>query len=105
MPKDDVPCHDCGMDTTNEYYIVDELLWNKAIGGHEHYLDDPCTCRIRFLCIGCLECRIGRRLFASDFPSPILVACNYQLLGKKSARLLNRMNTSRIRKRHEQSEQ
>ena len=59
------PCDDCGTDTTPctgrrgcrhigrwEYYMVRADLWPTGA---------------RFLCIGCLERRIGRRLDADDF--------------------------------------
>jgi hypothetical protein len=70
------PCYDCGTDTTPctgkrdcphngwEWYEVREDVWDAAgmtnIGGRA------------YLCIGCLEQRIGRRLTAGDFaPVPI----------------------------------
>src|SRR5215813_2211105 len=56
-------CEDCGMDTTPctgkrgcrhrgrwEYYMVHDALWRKA------------KMRSGFLCIGCLERRLGRML-------------------------------------------
>src|SRR4051794_17419660 len=58
------PCHDCGTDTLPtdygpraEWYMVHNDIWDQAgmqpLGG--------------YLCIGCLELRIGRRLNANDF--------------------------------------
>jgi hypothetical protein len=61
------PCADCGMETTPglenreppigqwEYYMVRNAVW-KAAG-----------MRSGFLCIGCLEDRLGRRLSSRDF--------------------------------------
>lgn len=61
-------CADCGRDTTPwkftrpaggwEWYMVTAELWERAT------FADPA----RFLCIGCLENRLGRTLNARDFP-------------------------------------
>jgi hypothetical protein len=63
-------CKDCGMDTTPitgkrscrhkgrwEYYMVHGALWRKA----KMHSDGG------FLCIGCLERRLGRMLTVNDF--------------------------------------
>jgi hypothetical protein len=63
-----VPCNDCGVNTipaTNErggtpkgcceYYMVHDELWAKA------------GMKNGFLCVGCLEQRLGRELIAGDF--------------------------------------
>jgi hypothetical protein len=62
-------CDDCGMDvlphdedgrrTADEWYMVHDDVWAAATtdGGQP-----------RYLCIGCLETRIGRRLTPADFP-------------------------------------
>lgn len=56
------PCHDCGINTLPlnypdraEYYMVTKTIW-EAHG-----------CERGFLCIGCLETRLGRMLTAADF--------------------------------------
>jgi hypothetical protein len=51
-------CADCGLDTLalDEYYVVWPELWNRV------------AARDEFLCIGCLEDRLKRRLCAADFP-------------------------------------
>src|SRR5262249_31316161 len=62
-------CADCGVDTTPctgrrgcrhtgrwEYYVVRNEIW-RAVG-----MEDG------FLCIGCLEARLRRRLTRRDFP-------------------------------------
>ena len=56
------PCHDCGINTLPldfpdraEWYMVTNKIW-KAHG-----------CGEGFLCIGCLEKRMGRTLTAKDF--------------------------------------
>lgn len=47
-------CSDCGTNTRSEYYMVWDHIW-------EVYGADP------FLCIGCLEDRMGRELWGGDF--------------------------------------
>lgn len=51
-------CSDCGIDTReiDEYYMVHFELWEQVIPE-----------RNGFLCIGCLEERLGRELNAEDF--------------------------------------
>jgi hypothetical protein len=51
-------CVDCRMQTLGvEFYIVDDAVWLASGLGK----DDG------FLCIGCLEHRIGRQLMRADF--------------------------------------
>jgi hypothetical protein len=59
------PCHDCGRDTLPtdwgsraEWYMVHDHVW--AAAGMDG-MDSG------FLCIGCLEARLGRRLTPGDF--------------------------------------
>lgn len=58
-----LPCKDCGVDTGHgsngirEYYVVQDDLWKKSRMKH----DDG------YLCVGCLEKRIGRQLHFTDF--------------------------------------
>jgi hypothetical protein len=53
------PCLDCGEDTHPlEWYTVWDHIWAEA-GMHTHG---------GWLCIGCLERRLLRRLRRSDFP-------------------------------------
>ena len=59
----DAPCFDCGTptgrgDETNEWYMVHDRVWQAAGMGRDG-----------FLCIGCLEARLGRRLWREDFTS------------------------------------
>lgn len=51
-------CLDCSIDTidTGEYYMLRSDLWRGLTGS-----------RYGYLCIGCLEARLGRRLRLDDF--------------------------------------
>jgi hypothetical protein len=61
--RDGTYCHDCGVDTLPvdwgyraEWYMVTQEVWDVAgLPGRG------------FLCIGCMENRLGRQLVASDF--------------------------------------
>ena len=57
MDKSYLDCTDCGNDTKNEYYMLEHDLWLKVNNGRRH----------GFLCIGCVEVRLGRELNAFDF--------------------------------------
>ena len=52
------PCVDCGEDTFNEHFMVHDYLWDIAFMGEPGEGD---------ICVGCLERRIGRRLYGEDF--------------------------------------
>ena len=67
------PCHDCGTDTLSckagvptEYYMVHPEVWSAA-GMPAH----------GYLCIGCLEARLGRQLHRHDFPRAPINDLNY----------------------------
>jgi hypothetical protein len=81
VPRTDCPCHDCGTSTLpddgpSEFYIVHHEVWAAAGVGRG------------YLCIGCLEERLGRRLNRDDFPDyPV----NDPLRGWNSDRLLDRL--------------
>jgi hypothetical protein len=56
------PCHDCGINTLPlaqpdraEYYMVQHAIWDE-FGPDKGYM-----------CIGCLETRMGRKLNSADF--------------------------------------
>jgi hypothetical protein len=70
-------CIDCGIDTTDEYYMVKDDVW--PIGKHDG-----------MLCIGCLERRINRQLTPTDFTD---ASINWE--GPKSDRLRNRLGKRR----------
>ena len=59
------PCVDCGWLTVrrgqpSEWYMVHDCVWQAAGMPAEADLT-------RYLCIGCLENRLGRQLTAADF--------------------------------------
>ena len=77
-----LPCSDCEVDTgftgIDEYYMVHHDLWVQVNGGEG------------FLCIGCLEERLGRELNANDFPAfPINDLTQHT---ERSARLVDRLS-------------
>lgn len=99
------PCLDCGIDTSTEtgigeYYHVHESVWFEAFGStyddvlfeglwaeHERII------MAGFLCVGCLESRIGRQLTAADFSgAPV----NHPTLYRKSERFLQRIGWVRM---------
>lgn len=72
------PCKDCGVKTVEigEYYNVYNDVWNEADGGQG------------FLCIGCLENRLGRKLNPDDFGHCLITT---DPLYFRSARYFNRL--------------
>ena len=81
MPdREPMLCADCGFDTTDlEYYMVRNDIWAQASPLDQHDV---------FLCIGCLENRIGRTLSRRDF---IDCPLNTEADWPRSARLRNRL--------------
>lgn len=73
-------CGDCETDTllNNEYYMVLDSVWNEAID------QSPAS----FLCIGCLEERLHRKLQEADFANVLL---NHPIGFKRSQRLEDRL--------------
>lgn len=69
-------CHDCGMDTFDEFYIVESNVWPLDPDGG-------------LLCLGCIEARIGRRLVPDDFTD-----CDFNVNPRyrRSARLQARLD-------------
>ena len=71
-----MPCMDCDEDTWSEYYMISHDLWHEIVGS-----------RAGYLCVPCLEHRLGRRLEPADFlPCP----CNDDTW-RKTPRLKERM--------------
>jgi hypothetical protein len=63
MPRLRMPCRDCRVDTStatgiSNYYMVWDEVWQQATRGNA---------RVRWLCLDCLEARLGRPLRASQF--------------------------------------
>src|SRR5580765_6420547 len=65
------PCLDCGEPTCrnrrpSEWYMVHDHIWAQSGAPTRHVMDERTQgC---YLCIGCLEARLGRQLTAADFP-------------------------------------
>jgi hypothetical protein len=59
----DTTCHDCKRETNHhktdnaEFYMVLDTIWEDAVKSEN----------VDFLCIGCLEKRIDRKLTPADF--------------------------------------
>ena len=62
-------CGDCGMNTVNEYYMVHNHVWEAAGKPKAWKPTQPASEYDGggFLCIGCLEQRLGRQLTPADF--------------------------------------
>jgi hypothetical protein len=57
-PQEFCPCAGCGIATGfNEFYMVKDRVWAQACGGRH----------TAYLCIGCLEKRLGKTLSRNDF--------------------------------------
>ncbi|MCW2763838.1 MAG: hypothetical protein JWR85_4039 [Marmoricola sp.] len=78
-------CMDCGVDTNEirEYFMVDDHIWNKHVPEYHG-----------FLCIGCLESRMGRTLDATDFPAHLPINHPDGLFYPHSERLRTRLTTN-----------
>ena len=57
-----LPCYDCGWDTRREYYMVHDAIWLAAGMTKSRYQGTG-----EYLCVPCLEERIGRGLLPEDF--------------------------------------
>jgi hypothetical protein len=76
------PCLHCGVDTVrlNEHFYLKNEVWNQVHSSERG-----------FLCVGCVELRLGRRLNKDDFTS---VSINRFHPGvRKSQRLIERLTT------------
>lgn len=85
------PCKDCGVDTkeVNERYMVKATTWGPVV------YRNPA----RFLCIGCLETRIERKLHRWDFTNCRL---NYGGTHKQSDKLQDRLHAEEHHDTHAQ---
>jgi hypothetical protein len=85
-----VNCNDCGVDTQDigEWYMVKDEVWAAA------WLKRS---KREFLCIGCLETRLGRRLTSDDFIDAPINQFQENALGlEKSQRLFARLAGSNV---------
>lgn len=69
IPK--FPCNDCGVNTiplegNREYYEVQDMIW-EAVWPNSSKGQEDNGPEGHFLCIGCLEKRLGRMLVRGDF--------------------------------------
>lgn len=91
------PCGDCGIETHHmhiddgEYYMVERHVWLEAVPPKFENPHCPLVDHVpKYLCISCLESRLGRRLTPMDF---MLVSMNFisdEAYGR-STRLIDRM--------------
>lgn len=94
------PCLDCGWltcrhDEPGEWYMVTDQVWEQAgmtdtrqwISEHPEARTGPTGGPGHYLCIGCLESRLGRRLTAADFPG---LPINLTDWHRKTVRLADR---------------
>ena len=78
------PCKDCGVNTvpraadgkldrgTWEDYTVHDEVWLAAGMAHHPEGEDAADEFKEYLCIGCLEKRLGRELTAADFTGALI---------------------------------
>lgn len=79
------PCYDCLYKTmADEYYMVLDELWEAAIG----------NTRIKFLCVGCIEKRLGRKLVSADFTDAPVNDLGHPAFNVRSRRLIERMSNA-----------
>lgn len=66
------PCTDCGWPTVwrgqpGEWYVVHDRVWEAAGMDPDHLPEWGSDGEHYYLCVGCLEARLGRELTAADF--------------------------------------
>lgn len=69
----DTLCRDCGVETWStewgvrcEVYMLKDDLWKQLAPDDPRFAEPPQGMNF-FLCVGCAEQRLGRRLVAGDF--------------------------------------
>lgn len=95
------PCLDCGWltcrhDEPGEWYVVTDQVWRQAgmtdtrqwLSEHPGAPIGPAGGLNHYLCIGCLEARLGRRLAPADFPGLPINLADWH---RKTARLADRL--------------
>jgi len=78
-------CMDCGINTRiiDEYYTLKDTIWYRANPRGDG-----------MLCIGCLECRLGRSITQDDFRLEVPInMMEFNERFPKSNRLINRLST------------
>lgn len=76
-------CGRCECSVWEEDFILQKHLWDQVAFSEHHGGKRP-----KFLCVGCVEQVLKRKLVAEDFNRDIPI----NWVGKKSLRLLKRMN-------------
>ena len=82
-------CADCGVGTSTlgEWYMVLDDVWEQAWEGRRKPWHGKFSGQ-EFLCIGCLEERLGRPLTRCDFPDfPINDPAKYDMSDRLRSRL------------------
>jgi hypothetical protein len=95
------PCLDCGWLTCRhgergEWYMVTGQVWEQAgmtdtrqwLSRHPGAPVGPAGGPGHYLCVGCLETRLGRRLTPADFPGLPINRIDWH---RKTARLADRL--------------
>ena len=94
MVNPQMPCKDCGVNTISsggigEYYMVEDRVWLDA------GMDRGSKNGGGYLCIGCLEMRLGRPLTSADFmPNTPINDPRCPIGHPRSERLLLRLSSS-----------
>ena len=97
-------CADCSIETlpadpgqAAEYYMVHDHVWEAAVGVRVRLRTARSVSAAGgfFLCIGCLEARLGRQLHRGDFTGALLNDLSYSRPDKawwhRSDRLIDRL--------------
>ena len=90
MEKRYAYCLDCEADTfvLKDWYMVRDELWQQVITTKD-------LATRKFLCILCLEKRLGRKLCLADFMDSACAKINQPDPRRMSERLLDRLNAAR----------
>jgi len=83
--KPNFPCMDCEINTlaVSEYYMVKSPVWRQVVPDGRG-----------FLCIGCLETRLGRQLTLTDFTDAPVNDPECLQCGPRSDRFLDRLGVN-----------
>ena len=85
------PCCDCGMSTMSQFYRAKDEVWVQAMGAKP--IGKFFSPKGLFLCVICLEKRLGRKLNRNDFDD-IYMNFGAEMQKHKRLRLLDRLQRS-----------